>query len=127
MIQRDLHKALGDAERDDVGYFPCAVIVQDQIKGVAIGEQSVDHAPLDGIGALFRPLRFGSDVGLRPIPYLNPIGWIGLDGFTLRQCIEMAIDEERAVAEVESSPKDSDNDFTLPPILMVVLGPARCG
>jgi hypothetical protein len=63
--------AFGDAKRDHVSDLPGSVVIEDQIVGLSVGEQGVDDPPLNGIGALFGPLGFGSDVGLRPVPGLD--------------------------------------------------------
>jgi len=62
VIQRHLYEAFRDAEQDDVGDFSGATVVEDEVIGIALGEQRIDHAPLDGIGPLFDPLGFCADV-----------------------------------------------------------------
>jgi hypothetical protein len=55
VVQRHLHESFHNAERADIGNFSGAVIVKDQLMGLALCEQRIDDTPLDGIGALFRP------------------------------------------------------------------------
>ncbi len=100
MMERDLDKTLCDAERHHIGDLASSIVVENQVVGVRVGEQCLDDAPLDRIGSFFRPLRFCSDICPRPVPNLDPIRRIRLDPNTIGQGIEMAVDQQRAVSEI---------------------------
>ncbi|WP_409191991.1 hypothetical protein [Bradyrhizobium sp. RDM4] len=101
MMQRHLHKAFCDTERDHIGDLPGAVVVEVKSYASPSASSAFYHASLDGMDPFFRTLRFGSNVGLRPIPYFHLICGTGFGDFALRQRIKMAVHQERAVAEID--------------------------
>lgn len=48
-----------------------------------------------------RVLRLGADIGLRPIPDFDLVGRVVFDRLVFGQGVEMAVDEQRAIAEVD--------------------------
>ena len=56
VIQGYLHHTFGHAKRNDVRDLASTVIIKDDVTGFAIGEQQIDHVPLDGVRALLGSL-----------------------------------------------------------------------